>query len=60
MQYGNPKIKHFSEGCFTGKYPTPEVTPKLIRDLGKCRNEMREDFDKSDEDEDRSKMMALV
>ncbi|MDD5026287.1 MAG: amidophosphoribosyltransferase [Candidatus Peribacteraceae bacterium] len=60
VQYGNPKIKHFSEGCFTGKYPTPEVTPKLIRDLGKCRNETREDFDKSDEDEDRSKMMALV
>lgn len=28
---GNPKIKNFCTGCFNGKYPTPEVTEKVLR-----------------------------
>ena len=61
IRRGNANIHHFSEGCFTGKYPTPEVTPKLLREMGTCRNETRESFD-GDEEEDRggNKMMALV
>jgi hypothetical protein len=46
IRFGNPKIRRFSDGCFTGKYPTPEVTPKLLRDLGSGRNETRDNFDK--------------
>jgi len=63
VRYGNPQIKKFSEGCFTGKYPTPEVSKKLLRDLGSGRNETREAFDAEQMAEDNSgdqKMMALV
>ncbi|ALM09754.1 MAG TPA: amidophosphoribosyltransferase [Candidatus Peribacter riflensis] len=58
--YGNPRIKRFSEGCFTKKYPTPEVTPKLLRELGNCRNSTRESFQHDDEEGDNQKMLALV
>lgn len=27
---GNPKIRHFCTACFTGKYPTKDVTKKLL------------------------------
>ncbi|MDA1208434.1 MAG: amidophosphoribosyltransferase [bacterium] len=59
VQRGNPKIKNFSEGCFTKKYPTKEVTPKLLKDLGKSRNSTRaiHDDSSSDEDGDASKDM---
>lgn len=62
IQYGNPKIKEFSEGCFTKKYPTPEITPKLLRDLGCSRNTTRDSGDtiQSDEEGDAYKMMTLV
>jgi len=61
IQIGNRKIKRFSEGCFTGKYPTPDVTPKLLKDLGCGRNLTRESF-RSDEESnpDQTKMMSLV
>lgn len=63
IQIGNPKIRRFSDGCFTGKYPTPEVTPKLLKSLGCSRNETRESFEeevKDDKNPDQYKMMALV
>ncbi len=41
IQIGNPKIKQFSEGCFTGKYPTPEVSHKMLLKLGSMRNKTR-------------------
>ncbi len=41
VQYGNRSIKHFSEGCFTGKYPTPDVNLKKLRKLGDIRNDCR-------------------
>lgn len=28
---GNPKVKNFCTGCFSGKYPTPEVTESVLR-----------------------------
>ncbi len=58
--YGNPKIKAFSEGCFTRKYPTPEVTPKMLRELGSCRNQTRESHQQDEEEGDNQKMLALV
>ncbi|TSC58160.1 MAG: Amidophosphoribosyltransferase [Candidatus Peregrinibacteria bacterium Greene0416_62] len=63
VQYGNRNIKKFSEGCFTGKYPTPEVNAKLLKALGQGRNESREAWDAEQMSEDNSgdqKMMALV
>ncbi len=61
IKVGNPKIKKLSDGCFTGKYPTPEVTPKLLRSLGCGRNETREAYEKQAEgNPDQTKMMALV
>ena len=63
IQYGNPKITKFSEGCFTRKYPTPEVSHKLLMELGRCRNATREEGDRelnSDEEGDAYKMMTLV
>ncbi len=60
--YGNKKIKGFSEGCFTKKYPTPEVTPKLLKALGASRNTSRTKGNKKDDEEDGdgSKTMSLV
>ncbi|MFH0770397.1 MAG: amidophosphoribosyltransferase [Candidatus Peregrinibacteria bacterium] len=62
VQYGNPRLRHFSEGCFTKKYPTPEITPKVLRELGKGRNATRDSFIEanSEEEDEKSKMMALV
>src|SRR3989344_5739861 len=51
IRVGNPKIRRFSEGCFTGKYPTPEVTKELLRQWAVQRNQTREEFDGDDEDE---------
>jgi len=67
IQYGNKNIKKFSEGCFTGNYPTPEVTPQLLRSLGAGRVSSRESYDRDSfehnempDDEESTKMMTLV
>ena len=62
VRVGNRNIKHFSEGCFTKKYPTPEVTPKLLHALGNGRNTTRNKHisDSSDEEGEAYKMMTLV
>jgi amidophosphoribosyltransferase len=63
VRIGNPKIRHFSEGCFTGKYPTPEVNAKYLKRLGNCRNATREAFVREasqTDNPDQYKMMALV
>jgi amidophosphoribosyltransferase len=59
IQYGNPEIKRFSEGCFTCKYPTPEVNAKSLKALGSQRNKTRESFSKSSSDDDTTQMMSL-
>lgn len=63
IQYGNDKITSFSEGCFTRKYPTPEVSRKLLKELGCSRNTARTDGNRKmadDEDGDGSKTLSLV
>ena len=61
VQYGNPAIKAFSEGCFTKKYPTPEITPKLLREMGSYRNRTRAKNSTDDEDAaDQNKSLSLV
>lgn len=41
VKYGNKSIQSFSEGCFTGKYPTPDVSLRMLRKLGAHRNACR-------------------
>ena len=62
IKVGNKNIKQFSDGCFTKKYPTPEVTPKLLRSLGRGRNNARSSYvsTSSDEEGEAYKMMTLV
>ena len=43
VQRGNPKIKNFCGACFSGKYPTKEVTPALLKKAEDRRN----DYNKS-------------
>lgn len=51
VQYGNPAIRHFSDGYFSGCYATPEVTPKLLRELGRKRVIHRADVEQATEEE---------
>ncbi|MBU0457937.1 amidophosphoribosyltransferase [Patescibacteria group bacterium] len=62
IKYGNNNIKEFSEGCFTCKYPTPEVSLKKLQAMGVKRNRTRDsyEFESFDEDEDSTKTMTLV
>lgn len=57
VQYGNPAIQHFSDGYFSGCYTTPEVTPELLRQLGKKRESLRSAA-LSEEDESRHLMLV--
>jgi amidophosphoribosyltransferase len=59
VQVGNQKIRRFSDGCFTGKYPTPEVTPALLKKLGCGRNETRSAF-AAEEVEDPKAALSLL
>jgi amidophosphoribosyltransferase len=62
IQYGNKNITRFSEGCFTCRYPTPEVNIALLRKLGAARNITRKNdpLNESDEGGDSTRMMTLV
>ena len=59
VQYGNKNILKFSEGCFTCKYPTPEVDSKLLKSIGFSRNKTRDRF-VHDLDDDATRSMTLV
>jgi amidophosphoribosyltransferase len=63
VRYGNPKIRQFSEGCFTGRYPTPEVTAQLLRKIGDNRNTNRTTYLRESDSEfetDGAQMLSLV
>lgn len=57
VQYGNPAIQHFSDGYFSGRYATPEVTPRLLRQLGKRRQTLRS---ATIVEEDESRHLVLI
>jgi amidophosphoribosyltransferase len=60
VRVGNPHIRHFSDGCFTGHYPTPEVTPALLKSLGSGRNATRTAHEQETEEVPGQSGMALV
>ena len=39
---GNPNLKHFCNACFTGTYPTPEITGEVLEAIGGERTASRE------------------
>ncbi|TSC58997.1 MAG: amidophosphoribosyltransferase [Candidatus Peregrinibacteria bacterium Greene0416_19] len=41
IRIGNRRLQELCTGCFNGRYPTPEITPKLLLDLGRHRNTTR-------------------
>jgi amidophosphoribosyltransferase len=51
VTYGNKTIKRFSDGYFSGEYATPEVTPALIKRIGKRREEIRTRSDECEEED---------
>ena len=57
VRYGNPAITRFSDGYFSGVYPTPEVTPELLRELGGKRSTDRS-LPEYGEEEERQEMLV--
>ena len=39
---GNPRIERFCNACFTGEYPTPDVTLERLRAIEAERSEHRD------------------
>lgn len=37
IKKGNPKIRGFCHACFSGKYPTPEITKKRLEEMEAAR-----------------------
>lgn len=64
VRKGNKNLRKFSEGCFTKKYPTPEVTPQLLKKWAVDRNMKRESHSTQaagdDDEEENYRMMTLV
>ncbi|MFA6523366.1 MAG: amidophosphoribosyltransferase [Candidatus Peribacteraceae bacterium] len=59
IRVGNHTIKTLCTGCFNGRYPTPEVTKKLLLELGAQRNITR-DSDRPAEDDESNKALTLL
>ena len=43
-QVGNPSVKHFCNACFTGKYPTPDVSRESLKAIEDERVEHRDNI----------------
>ncbi|MBT3834996.1 amidophosphoribosyltransferase [Candidatus Peribacteria bacterium] len=52
VRVGNKNIHKFSEGCFTGKYPTPEVTREYLDNLSVNRDAIRDAHGRDSSDDD--------
>jgi amidophosphoribosyltransferase len=42
VRLGNPKITHFCAACFDGIYPTGDVTPEVLSEIEKARQEAQD------------------
>jgi len=41
-QVGNPGVENFCNACFTGEYPTGDITPKVMEQIGAERQDSRQ------------------
>ena len=39
---GNPEIEHFCNACFTGDYPTGDITAEVLETIGAERDSSRQ------------------
>lgn len=39
---GNPEVKRFCNACFTGEYPTGDITPEVLETIGSERDTSRQ------------------
>ncbi len=60
IKVGNRHISKLCTGCFNGRYPTPEVTPKLLLDMGCVRNVDRKGGGMDNEEVETGSPMALI
>ncbi len=61
IRIGNRRLQKLCTGCFNGRYPTPEITKKLLLDLGCNRNSTRDEHNmSSDEEGEAYKAMTLI
>lgn len=61
IRVGNRTLQKLCTGCFNGRYPTPEVTKKLLLELGSHRNVTRTAHNlSSDEEGEAYKTMTLI
>ena len=42
-QAGNPNIKHFCTACFTGEYPTQDITKEMFEAIEQDRKKEEDD-----------------
>ncbi len=58
---GNPKIKNFCYACMSGKYPTPEVTKKLLDKAEATRGTIRKPENMGDLNEEiKDEQLSLI
>ncbi len=61
IRAGNRKLQKLCTGCFNGRYATPEITKKLLLELGSGRNQSRAEHNmSSDEEGEAYKAMTLI
>jgi amidophosphoribosyltransferase len=39
---GNPEVRQFCNACFTGEYPTGDITPEVLERIGNERDDSRQ------------------
>ena len=39
---GNPAVEHFCNACFTGEYPTGDITSEVMESIGAERTSSRQ------------------
>ncbi|MDO8649298.1 MAG: amidophosphoribosyltransferase [Candidatus Peregrinibacteria bacterium] len=60
IRVGNRKLQRLCTGCFNGRYSTPDITKKILLQLGSNRNVTRETGDAKEEEEEGARAMTLI
>lgn len=51
IRVGNRQLKKLCTGCFNGRYVTPEITKKVLLEMGSCRTRQRNAHDMGSSEE---------